>query len=123
MTQKFETVERKGEEKEKENSGYICGYFVDGPDIGPVPYYRAISLLFRSLPIFRMAFLVAAAAYILEAAYERYLAKRVDQRMVLAELALGIFSLCFVSKKALKYGMRSLIMYACRLQCTYNCKI
>lgn len=77
------------------------------PDIGPVPMFRAISLFFLpSMVIIRAVFHLAAAAHIGEAVYAWHLAKRVDpanaRGWFLQTLALGIFSLRFLLKRARK---------------------
>lgn len=75
------------------------------PEIGPVPFIRALSLFFfRSMWMVRMVFLVSTALHVGEAIYAWYLSKRVDPNNSKAWLwqtfALGIFSLRFLLKRA-----------------------
>uniref|UniRef100_A0A2P2JPD2 Hydroxysteroid dehydrogenase n=1 Tax=Rhizophora mucronata TaxID=61149 RepID=A0A2P2JPD2_RHIMU len=75
------------------------------PDIGPVPIFRALSLFFfQSMWVIRTVFLLSAAAHIGEAVYAWRLAKRVDPANAKGwfwqTLALGIFSLRFLLKRA-----------------------
>lgn len=77
------------------------------PDIGPVPLLRAVSLFFfRSMWAVRMVFFAAVAAHVGEGIYAWHLAKKVDPDNAKAwfwqTLALGIFSLRFLFKRAKK---------------------
>ncbi|GMN34689.1 hypothetical protein TIFTF001_004836 [Ficus carica] len=77
------------------------------PEIGPVPFIRALSLFFfRSMWMVRMVFLVSTALHVGEALYAWYLSKRVDPDNSKAwfwqTFALGIFSLRFLLKRARK---------------------
>ncbi|PON90516.1 Hopanoid-associated sugar epimerase [Trema orientale] len=86
-------------------STLFCAAYL--PDIGPVPFFRAITLFFyRSMWIVRMVFLVAAALHVGEAIYAWYLANRVDpdnsRGWFWQTFALGIFSLRFLLKRARK---------------------
>ncbi|XP_002510725.2 short-chain dehydrogenase/reductase family 42E member 1 isoform X2 [Ricinus communis] len=84
-------------------STLFCAAYL--PDIGPVPLFRAISLFFlRSMRMIRTVFLLASAAHIGESIYAWHLAKRVDPANARGwfwqTLALGIFSLRFLLKRA-----------------------
>lgn len=75
------------------------------PDIGPVPFLRALSLfLFRSMWLVRVVFFLATAAHIGEGVYAWRLAKRVDPANARGwfwqTFVLGIFSLRFLLKRA-----------------------
>ncbi|KAL2242330.1 short-chain dehydrogenase/reductase family 42E member 1 [Sesamum indicum] len=75
------------------------------PDIGPVPLFRAINLFFlRSIEIVRVVFLLSVAAHVGEAVYAWQLARKIDpvnaRGWFWQTLALGIFSLRFLLKRA-----------------------
>ncbi|XP_050229446.1 uncharacterized protein LOC126678592 [Mercurialis annua] len=86
-------------------STLFCAAYL--PDVGPVPLFRAICLFFhRTMWMVRTVFLLAVAAHIGESIYAWYLAKRVDPANARGwfwqTLALGIFSLRFLLKRAKK---------------------
>ena len=81
---------------------YFCAAFL--PDVGPVPFLRALCLFFfRSMWMTRLVFYLAAAAHVFEAIYAWKLAKRVDppnaNGWFWQTFALGIFSLRFLLKR------------------------
>ncbi|KAA0064667.1 hypothetical protein IC582_015203 [Cucumis melo] len=81
----------------------FCAAFL--PDVGPVPFFKAISLFFfRSIKVVRMVFLVAFLLHVGEAIYAWFLARKVDPAnsggWFWQTLALGIFSLRFLLKRA-----------------------
>ncbi|KAG9151281.1 hypothetical protein Leryth_002824 [Lithospermum erythrorhizon] len=74
------------------------------PDIGPVPFLRAVALFFfRSMWVLQTVFILSAAAHIGEAIYAWKLAKEVDPANATdwfwQTFALGIFSLRYLLKK------------------------
>ncbi|KAE9456810.1 hypothetical protein C3L33_11285, partial [Rhododendron williamsianum] len=83
---------------------FVAAY---GPDFGPVSLIRGFHLFFfRSLWVLRMVFVVSTAFHIGEAIYAWRLAKKVDPSNLRGwfwqTLALGIFSLRFLLKRAKK---------------------
>ncbi|KAF4370473.1 hypothetical protein CsatB_007914 [Cannabis sativa] len=77
------------------------------PDIGPVPFFRAISLFFfRSVWMLRTVFLTATILHLGEAVYAWNLANRVDPHNARGwfwqTFALGIFSLRLLLKRVKK---------------------
>ncbi|XP_052191594.1 uncharacterized protein LOC127800806 [Diospyros lotus] len=75
------------------------------PDFGPVPLLRGCGIFFfRSISTMRMVFILSTAAHIGEAMYAWRLAKKVDpsnsRGWFWQTLALGIFSLRFLLKRA-----------------------
>ncbi|KAF7140875.1 hypothetical protein RHSIM_Rhsim06G0003400 [Rhododendron simsii] len=83
---------------------FVAAY---GPDFGPVSLIRGFHLFFfRSLWVLRMVFIVSTALHICEAIYAWRLAKKVDPSNLRGwfwqTLALGIFSLRFLLKRAKK---------------------
>lgn len=75
------------------------------PPLGPLRWLHALAMfLFRSLWVTRLAFIVAVALHVGEGIYAWFLARRVDPRnstrWFWQTLALGIFSLRFLLKKA-----------------------
>lgn len=75
------------------------------PPFWPLEWVRSVALfLHRSLTGVRVAFILAAAAHVVEAVYAWHLSKRVDpgnsRGWFWQTLALGIFSLRFLLKRA-----------------------
>ena len=75
------------------------------PDVGPVPFFKAISLLFfRSIQVVRMVFLVAFLLHVGESIYAWFLARKVDpansRGWFWQTFALGYFSLRFLLRRA-----------------------
>jgi len=75
------------------------------PDIGPVPFLRAIHLFFfRTITIVKAVFIVAVVLHVAEGIYAWFLAKRVDpgnaMGWFLQTSALGFFSMRFLLKRA-----------------------
>ncbi|XP_062097706.1 uncharacterized protein LOC133803621 [Humulus lupulus] len=86
-------------------STLFCAAYL--PDIGPVPFFRAICLFFfRSLWMLRMGLHTATLLHVGEAVYAWNLANRVDpdnaRGWFWQTFALGIFSLRFLLKRAKK---------------------
>lgn len=81
----------------------FCAAFL--PDVGPVPFFKAISLFFfRSIQVVRTVFLVAFLLHVGEGIYAWFLARKVDpansRGWFWQTFALGIFSLRFLLKRA-----------------------
>lgn len=81
----------------------FCAAFL--PDVGPVPFFKAISLFFfRSIEVVRMVFLVAFLLHIGEGVYAWFLARKVDpansKGWFWQTFALGFFSLRLLLKRA-----------------------
>ncbi|ESQ27482.1 hypothetical protein EUTSA_v10018454mg [Eutrema salsugineum] len=75
------------------------------PDIGPIPFLRAIALFFfRSILVLRIASGIVVTAHVSEAVYALWLARRVDPRNAKAwfrrTLLLATFSLRLLLKRA-----------------------
>ncbi|KAG6608656.1 Short-chain dehydrogenase/reductase family 42E member 1, partial [Cucurbita argyrosperma subsp. sororia] len=75
------------------------------PDVGPVPFFKAISLFFfRSIQVVRMVFLVALLLHVGESIYAWFLARKVDpansRGWFWQTFAIGYFSLRFLLRRA-----------------------
>ncbi|XP_023536108.1 short-chain dehydrogenase/reductase family 42E member 1-like [Cucurbita pepo subsp. pepo] len=81
----------------------FCAAFL--PDVGPVPFFKGISLFFfRSIQVVRMVFLIAFLLHVGEGTYAWFLARKVDpansRGWFWQTFALGFFSLRLLLKRA-----------------------